>query len=525
MKNYSFLILFFMICTYASGQNTGIGTTTPSEKLEVNGAIKLGSTNQNNSGTIQWDGSDFKGYDGNDWKNLGETLPTGSLIMSQNINNEFLNNGFSHFGKMEQQMTDLDQAAAGWQTDDGYDASNYIPLWQHTSHDTLYILTRDYSSDEIILNIYDNNTQSWTIANMNLTIPYRDDFAIDISEDYIIFWGGGNYNDGYIYQIDKDKWVAIDVTGAPGAKKNAILTIIGNKFYMYGGETNSAFINKINEYDFNGSSPSWSSLPTSSAMANLDPIWYANNHFQIQNGWLIYVNSDSVNPSMHYFKFSTNTWTTINMTDGPPSQMIGKPYLFGDDLVIWCASTIPHNKGYVFDFSAFAWSLMSETNNPPEVVFLNNIIFNDKIYMFGSLDLNNNSVDTLAYIYDKTNDIWNTMSMTNGPQGFISGFSTLFNDKIFIYGGGDTNFAYTNSGALYDIAQDSWTTYINKSEPKEYLFIEFLYQQVHSFSDRVMIFFPQYFENGSNFGSGESYIWCEACLNNVSMLLHLYIKN
>jgi len=54
---------------------TGMGTTSPSEKLQVNGAIRLnGSASSNDpaAGTIRWNPStvDFEGYDGSGWKSL-----------------------------------------------------------------------------------------------------------------------------------------------------------------------------------------------------------------------------------------------------------------------------------------------------------------------------------------------------------------------------------------------------------------------------------------------------------------------
>jgi len=52
------------------------------EKLEVDGAIKLGITGGSNAGTVRWTGVDFEGYDGSTWKSLtgagGGTLPVGS---------------------------------------------------------------------------------------------------------------------------------------------------------------------------------------------------------------------------------------------------------------------------------------------------------------------------------------------------------------------------------------------------------------------------------------------------------------
>lgn len=54
---------------------TGMGTTSPSEKLQVNGAIRLnGSASSENpaAGTMRWNPTtvDFEGYDGTQWESL-----------------------------------------------------------------------------------------------------------------------------------------------------------------------------------------------------------------------------------------------------------------------------------------------------------------------------------------------------------------------------------------------------------------------------------------------------------------------
>jgi len=50
----------FLTINTSSG-DVGIGTTDPAEKLEVNGAVNLGNTSNNNIGTIKWTGTDFEG--------------------------------------------------------------------------------------------------------------------------------------------------------------------------------------------------------------------------------------------------------------------------------------------------------------------------------------------------------------------------------------------------------------------------------------------------------------------------------
>ena len=50
--------------------NVGIGNSSPVEKLDVNGAIKIGDTSQSTEGSIKYENGDFKGYDGTQWKSL-----------------------------------------------------------------------------------------------------------------------------------------------------------------------------------------------------------------------------------------------------------------------------------------------------------------------------------------------------------------------------------------------------------------------------------------------------------------------
>ena len=62
--------------------NVGIGAADPAEKLDVDGAVRIGGTDGTNDGTIRWTGSDFEGYDGGAWRSLtaggAGALPSGT---------------------------------------------------------------------------------------------------------------------------------------------------------------------------------------------------------------------------------------------------------------------------------------------------------------------------------------------------------------------------------------------------------------------------------------------------------------
>jgi len=50
--------------------NVGIGTSTPGQKLEVDGAVEIGNTSTNSSGTIRYNGTNFQGHHNGIWRNL-----------------------------------------------------------------------------------------------------------------------------------------------------------------------------------------------------------------------------------------------------------------------------------------------------------------------------------------------------------------------------------------------------------------------------------------------------------------------
>ncbi|MDZ4229968.1 MAG: hypothetical protein U1C53_02420, partial [Candidatus Veblenbacteria bacterium] len=58
----------------------GIGITNPAEQLEVNGAVKIGTTASSNAGTLRWTGTDFEGYTGSVWRSFTGTATSASTV-------------------------------------------------------------------------------------------------------------------------------------------------------------------------------------------------------------------------------------------------------------------------------------------------------------------------------------------------------------------------------------------------------------------------------------------------------------
>lgn len=93
-----------MIHNEGRTQNVGIGTFNPIEKLDVDGAIKIGNTTSSTPGTIRWNSSinDFEGFNGTRWVSLTSTS-TVSTWVNQNVTESYspiirLNSGAGYQG-------------------------------------------------------------------------------------------------------------------------------------------------------------------------------------------------------------------------------------------------------------------------------------------------------------------------------------------------------------------------------------------------------------------------------------------
>jgi len=76
------------VYTFSTDDSVGIGTSTPLERLDLEGAIRIGNTVNNNAGTIRWTGTDFEGYTGSEWKSL--TSGGGASQWEEDIGGEFI---------------------------------------------------------------------------------------------------------------------------------------------------------------------------------------------------------------------------------------------------------------------------------------------------------------------------------------------------------------------------------------------------------------------------------------------------
>ncbi len=81
MKKIFIAGAFVLFAAMLQAQNVGIGVPVPLQKLDVNGAIRLGNTGTSNPGTLRYNIGRFEGYDGLNWNWLnGFKLPLDTTV-------------------------------------------------------------------------------------------------------------------------------------------------------------------------------------------------------------------------------------------------------------------------------------------------------------------------------------------------------------------------------------------------------------------------------------------------------------
>ena len=85
-------IVLFGSPFFLTAQNVGVDVAVPTQKLDVAGAIRLGSTTTGGAGSLRWDGSNFQVHDGTQWITFGTGTDNDWAILGSDMYSEPLGN-------------------------------------------------------------------------------------------------------------------------------------------------------------------------------------------------------------------------------------------------------------------------------------------------------------------------------------------------------------------------------------------------------------------------------------------------
>lgn len=217
--------------TITDNGSVGIGTLNPSEKIDVNGGIKIGNTDGVSEGTIRWTGTDFEGYDGSIWKSLTgkeSYLKGGSYILVKALGTPLENgadlleaiaigNELSY--KLNLKTLALEEVQPGWYVIFGNEEDSYGGTIQSIS-----------ANEMVLSGAGDFASLPFTIQKLQFFVDKRTRYQIDFQVDCPVI-ESVTYNpaDGsaictlsvpfpehFQYQANSADAVRIQVIAAPG---------------------------------------------------------------------------------------------------------------------------------------------------------------------------------------------------------------------------------------------------------------------------------------------------------------------
>ena len=245
----------------------GIGTATPSEQLEVEGAINLGNTDSMNTGTVRWNPAtqDFEGFQGDKWVSLtyGNEDPDASSPSKAPLKQKLLaddGDPQDHFGAHV--AIDGDYAIIGsqWDDDNGSDAgaayifvkagtNNWVQQAKLLPSDGFandffgcsvsisgdYVIVGARADDHTTINegsayIFKRNGTSWAQqAKLIASDADQEDYfgaAVSISGEYAVVGAVGDgengFNSGaaYIFKRNNTSWAQQAKVSASDGESN-----------------------------------------------------------------------------------------------------------------------------------------------------------------------------------------------------------------------------------------------------------------------------------------------------------------
>jgi len=202
--------------------------------------------------------------------------------------------------------------------------------------------------------VYDTNTDTHYTMSTTDQPTSRSGHSAVLVNDNIFYWGGFSLNNGGIYNITNDSWSQISASNSPSPRSSPDVVAINNYVIVFGGKETTHPRDEIWDgkiYDFNADT--WTAMD----MNNAPLIREAYQIGVIDNKMIVYGGREINNFDNNYydgalFDPASNSWTTLDMTNGPLDartlNLGGSQALYNDN-----------DDSYLYDAQTNSWSSMT----------------------------------------------------------------------------------------------------------------------------------------------------------------------
>jgi hypothetical protein len=477
--------VFILFVNVMHAQNVGIGVPVPQQKLDVNGAIKIGTTTTNQPGAIRFNAGKFEGGDGINWKNF-EALPIGGLVASKTYNNPtLLNAGYTLAGEMAgitsyNTTVGLLNAFTWW--------PNYLngvainipapPPPVSSSYPTMAVSTGTLMYVVTQTKVYSYNpvTDIWNIVS-NQGFPEGPNIKGIWTGSELIFWNGissGFSTFGSRYNPNTNTWTNLPTLNAPSQRQNYTMIWDGTRMIVWGGSFGSG-LNTGAFYD--PTTNLWTPMSTTgapSARSFHTAVWdNVSNRMIVWGG---FISGTGVINTGGLYNPSLNVWSgATSLTNAPTPRLFHSAVLAGTEMIIYGGSdqfAFVTNDGGRYNPSSNSWIQTSTIGASNIHKHAASWTGTEMIVSGGNISDNSNSPSsTLTRSYNPATNAWLSLpNFNDAGDAKEFHYSFLISNIVLIWSGlnktaTNSNPGYNNSGYRYFLTNtiSSSTTIINNA--------------------------------------------------------------
>ena len=332
MKTIGQLLFLSLLITHSQAQNVGIGTTTPQQKLDVNGAIKVGNNGNTapQEGTLRWntEKKEFEGFNGSQWISLSGGMNGWGNAQQLVTENDAVHDPLNTVNGKTGKALGTAMAAYGNYVVVGapYDYNSYIPEYSYPGSARLY---HKWNGRWFIRHRANNTAPSGSEGHLGSSV------AIDASRFVVGEPGFGV---------------------APGLK--------GGRVHVYSYNENGAHMDTM----LSPAAPqAYSSFGTATGIAgNIlavgTPHWDVGLINPIENAGIVYL-----------YRYDGANWVnggTVSQPDRAGNDYFGSSICVTDEYLIVGAkeknigTVTGAGKAYVYRRSGNTWNLIAELTSP-----------------------------------------------------------------------------------------------------------------------------------------------------------------
>lgn len=433
-----------LVTTTAVAQNVGIGVPTPLQKLDVSGAIKIGTTASGNDGTIRYQSGTFEGYNGGAWKAFTQ-LPAGTLVVSAtNPNTALSSSGFSFFAPVYvKKPTTITTTANTWLGIQDFNApegrSGHTAIWTGSKMIVWGGYGSSYSNTG---GIYDPLTDNWSYISAS---PLSGRFLHSAvwTGTHMIIWGGSNaagfFNDGAAYNPSTDTWTLLNTLNAPIGRNLHTAVWTGAEMVIWGGQISGTKTNTGSKYNF--ATSTWTALPVASGPSAR----YFHSAIWTGSKMLIWGGEDVAGLRKNdgaIYNNATNTWDGPTSTISVPVARYRHTAIWtGTEMVVWGGNDPGSgyfNSGGKYNPLTNTWTSATNLSGAPAVRAGHSAIWTgSQMIVFGGnvVGTPGNELTNTGGKYDPATNTWGNVELLNAPVDRTSHTAVWTGNQMIIYGG------------------------------------------------------------------------------------------